>query len=64
MKHHVREAGRTLPIAMIEPQLFMVCKECFPVEHVSSVVKHCPMLSKYKLENELFVVHRNDTMPT
>jgi hypothetical protein len=35
--------------------------ERFPGELVSSVLKYSPMLSKNKLESELFAVYRNDT---
>jgi hypothetical protein len=61
MKHRFEEANHALPFTLIEPQLFMVHKERFRSELMSSVVKYYPMLSKDKLESELSVVYRNDT---
>jgi hypothetical protein len=49
MKHCFKEASHTWAFAVIELQLFMMHKEHFPGELVSSVVKYCPMLSKDKL---------------
>jgi hypothetical protein len=40
----------------------MAHEERFPSEHMSSVVKYYPVLSKDKLESELSVVYRNDTL--
>jgi hypothetical protein len=39
----------------------MAHEERFLSELISSVVEYCPMLSKDKLESELYVFYKNDT---